>query len=71
MAPLFIGAQHKLAQAYLQTGSPESAKPHLERAQKMTDATYRISEVQQRIRAEPGNADALRELKELNTILGR
>lgn len=69
--PYDIGAQHKLAQAYLQTGSPESAKPHLERAQKMTDATYRISEVQQRIRAEPGNADALRELKELNTILGR
>lgn len=69
--PYDIGAQHKLAQAYLQTGAPESAKPHLEHAQKMTDATYRISEVQQRVRAEPGNAAALRELKELNAILGR
>ena len=69
--PYDIGAHHKLAQAYQQIGDPGSAKPHLERAQKLTDATYRIGEVQQRVRAEPTNAEAIQELKELNAVLGR
>ena len=69
--PYDVGAQHKLAQAYQQIGDSASAKPHLERAQKLTDATYRIGDVQQRVRAEPTNAAAIQELKELNAILGR
>lgn len=69
--PYDIGAEHKLAQAYLQAGDGDSARPHLERARKMTDATYRISDVQQRLQANPTDPGLQQELKDLKAILGQ
>lgn len=69
--PFDIGAQHKLGQAYLQSGDPDSAKPHLDKSQKMIEATFRLSELQDQLQDDPDNSDLQKELKSLNKILGR
>ncbi len=69
--PFDIGAQHKLGQAYLQLGDPEAAKPHLEKSQQMIEATFRLSDQQEKLREHPNNPELKKELKSLNTILGR
>lgn len=69
--PFDIGAQHMLGQALLQAGKPDRAKPHLEKARRMTEATDRISELESQLKKEPGNLESLRELKVQQAILGR
>ncbi len=69
--PFDIGAQHKLAQAYLQSGDPAAAQPHSDASRKLTDATYRISEVEEQLNRDPSNSKLQRELASLRAILGR
>ncbi len=69
--PFDIGAQHKLAQAYLQSGDPAAAQPHSDASRKLTDATYRISEVEEQLNSDPTNSKLQRELASLRAILGR
>jgi tetratricopeptide (TPR) repeat protein len=69
--PFDIGAQHKLGQAYLQSGDPDSAKPYLEKSQKMIEATFRIPELHDLLRERPNQPELQEELKSLNKIMGR
>lgn len=69
--PFDIGAQHKLAQAYLQSGDPAAAQPHSDASRKLTDATYRISEVEEQLNRDPSNSKLQRELASLRAILGK
>lgn len=66
-----IGAQHMLGQAYLQAKNPEAAQPHLDRSQELTRANTRISELEEQLHSDPGNADLTRELKTLKAVVGR
>lgn len=65
-----IAAHHLIAQVYLRQGEAELAQPHLDRSRRMTEATFRISELHDILRTEPNNAELRRELKELNAIVG-
>lgn len=69
--PFDIGAQHKLGQAYLQSGDPDTAQPHLEASRRMTEATYRISALEEDLLQDPSNDRLKRELASLRAILGR
>lgn len=66
-----IIAQHKLGEAYQRSGDPMAAQPHLDAARKMTEATYRISEVEDLLRQDPSNNKLQKELAGLRAILGR
>jgi tetratricopeptide (TPR) repeat protein len=69
--PFDIGAQHKLAQAYLQSGDPAAAQPHSDASRKLTAATYRISEVEEQLIGDPSNSKLQGELASLRAILGK
>lgn len=69
--PFDIIAQYKLGEAYRGSGDPKSAQPHLDAAQKMTEAAYRISEVEELLRQDPSNSKLQKELSGLRAILGR
>lgn len=69
--PFDIAARHKLAQLYIQSGNPQAARPHLEKARQMSEAADRIPELQSRLRTDPDNADLQRELKKMKSLVGR
>lgn len=66
-----IGAHHLLAQAYIRQGEPNLAQPHLEKSRRLTEATFRISELNELLLTDPTNAEWARELKALKKALGR
>jgi len=69
--PYDIGAQHKLGQAYQQLGQPAAAKPHLDKSQELTQATYRIGELEDELRRHPNDAAKTQELQRLRKLVGR
>ncbi|HQZ66194.1 MAG TPA: hypothetical protein PLY87_13995 [Planctomycetaceae bacterium] len=66
-----IGTHHLLAQIYLRRNEPDLAQPHLEKSRRLTDATFRISELDDLLRTDPSNAEWTHEQKSLQKILGR
>jgi hypothetical protein len=60
-----------LAQAYLQSGNPDAAKPHLEKGRQLMEAADRISILEEQLRLNPTDSKLLRELKAQQAILGR
>ena len=69
--PYDVGTHHKLAQAHLRLGQKQAAQPHLDQARRLTDATIRISDVQNLLRTDPDNQQLQQELRELSKTLGR
>lgn len=65
-----IGTHHLLAQILLRKGSPELAQTHLEKSRRLTEATLRISELEDLLRTDPANAEWRRELKALHQVVG-
>lgn len=69
--PFDVGAQHKLGQAYRQLGKPDAAEPHLKKSQELTQAIYRIGELEGELQRHPGDAARKDELQRLRKLVGR
>lgn len=64
-------AQHKLAQAYRKLNQPEKALPHAEAAQRLTEYTQELLELEGRLITDPRNKTAHTRLAELYDLLGQ
>lgn len=66
-----IGSHNFLAQIYQRRGDEKLSQQHFEISRRMTDATFRISELNRLLESDPSNNTLLRELRELKSVLGQ